>query len=71
MSKHNELLRRTWVVEYRPNEDKPGALARQIDAWKVEGWSSDYAFFDSEDRVFLLIPREIVASVGSIGITEN
>jgi hypothetical protein len=62
MSKHNELLKRSWAVEFR----NPEVKTRQIDAWKVEGWSNDYAFYDSNNKVFLLIPREIVASVGCI-----
>ena len=64
MVMQNEMLRRRmWVVEYR---DKHISTSREIEAWKVEGWSNDYAFFDSDGRVFLLIPRDIVVSVGCI-----
>ncbi len=67
MSKRNELLKRYWVVEYRNSETVP----RHIDAWKMEGWSNDYAFFDGDDRMFLLIPREIVTSVGSVRVLDE
>jgi len=68
MAHRNELLQRFWVVEYR---DVGKLQPRQIDAWKMEGWSNDYAFFDSNDRVFLLIPRDIVASVGVVRTLEE
>ena len=65
MPHQNELIKRTVVVEYRDPQATPKTTT--VDCWKVEGWTSDYAFFDEDGRVFMLIPREIVRVVGRVG----
>jgi hypothetical protein len=59
-----------YVLDLRPAADRPDRQG--VDAFRVEGWREDYAFFQNPHdlrEATLLVPREIVAMVRKVGAT--
>jgi hypothetical protein len=54
-------------VDYRPSADGPSLTA--VDAYRVEGWREDYAFFGNArdlSEATVLIPRALVFQVRKV-----
>ena len=54
------LNKAVYVIEFRNRDEYP---VRHIEAYRLEGWTNDYAFFDADDQVFMIWPRELVANI--------